>query len=198
MKPGEAIGSAREYDGERIGRDNAWPERLEGVDFTDCQLVGCELRSVRLVRCRFFECRFERIDASASDWTDCSVRGGTFFDAKLLGINWTLLRSLSTTRWERSLLDGGSFQALALEQAEWVACSAREVDFSECKLKKAKFSGSELEGASFAGADLTQADFTGATGLSLSPGHVRLKGTVVELEALLRLAKELGLKVAGH
>ncbi len=84
MKPGETIGDRREYDNELFGREVVWPERLEGVDFTGCELVGCELRSVRLVRCRFFDCRFERIDASASDWTDCTLRGATFHDAKLL------------------------------------------------------------------------------------------------------------------
>jgi len=197
-KPAKTVGSAREYENELLGRELVWPERLEGVDFTDCELVGCELRSVRLVRCRFFDCRFERIDASASDWTDCTLRGATFHDAKLLGINWSVLQSLSATRWERSRLDGGCFQGLQLESAEWIECSAREVDFSECRLKKAKFSGTELEGANFNGADLTQADFSRATGLSLSPPHVRLKGTTVELDTLLRLAKDLGLKIAGQ
>jgi fluoroquinolone resistance protein len=198
MKPGETVGEKREYDNELFGREVVWPERLEGVDFTDCEFVGCELRSLRLVRCRFFDCRFERVDASASDWTDCTLRGATFNDAKLLGINWTVLQSLSATRWERSRLDEGCFQALELDAAEWIECSARDVDFSECRLKKAKFVGSELEGANFNGADLTQADFSRAAGLSLSPQHVRLKGTVVELDALLRLAKDLGLKVAGQ
>ena len=198
MKAGEKVGSAAEYDNELFGRDSVWPELLEGIDFTDCQFIGCELRSVRLRRCRFFDCRFERVDASAADWTDSTLRGATFYDSKLLGINWTLLQSLSATRWERSLLDDGCFQALELEAAEWLDCSAREVDFSECRLKKARFTGTQLDGASFNGADLTQADFTRATGLLLQPQHVRLKGTVVELDALLALAKELGLRVAGQ
>ena len=60
---------------------------------------------MRLRRCRFFDCRFERVDASAADWTDCTLRGVTFHDSKLLGTNWTILQSLSATRWERSNLD---------------------------------------------------------------------------------------------
>ena len=153
---------------------------------------------MRLRRCRFFDCRFERVDASAADWTDCTLRGVTFYDWKLLGTNWTILQSLSATRWERSNLDGSSFQALELEHGEWLDCSAREVDFSACKLKKATFLGCQLDGRSFNGADLTQADFSRASGLSLLPQHVRLKATVIELDALLRMAKELGLKVAGY
>jgi fluoroquinolone resistance protein len=198
MKAGMRVGEAPEYENELIGRDAVWPERLEGIDFTDCQLVGCELRSVRLVRCRFFDCRFERVDASATDFTDCSVRGTTFDDSKLLGVNWTVLRSLASSRWERCILDGGCFQALELEQAAWIDCSAREADFSECKLKKAKFHGTELDGANFNAADLTQTDFTRATGLSLQPGHVRLSKTLIEMDALLRLAAELGLRVVGY
>lgn len=198
MKRPGIVGDAAEYENELFGRDVEWPSQLEGIDFTDCEFKGCLLRSVRLLRCRFFDCRFERVDASGSDWTDCTVRGVTFHDTKLLGVNWTVLQSLAATRWERSRLDGGCFQALQLEQAEWIECSAREVDFSECKLKKARFSGSDVEGASFNGADLTQADFSGATDLTLHPGQVRLKGTVIELEALLRLASNLGLKIAGH
>lgn len=198
MKKGEAVGSQREYENELFGRDAVWPSELEGVDFTDCELVGCELRSLRLRRCRFFDCRFERVDASATDWTDSTLRGVTFHDAKLLGINFTILQSLSSTRWERSNLDGACFQALELEQAEWLDCSLREVDFSECRLKKATLHGCQLDGANFNGADLTQADFTRATGLALLPQHVRLKGTRIEMEVLLRMAVDLGLKVVGH
>ena len=71
-------------------------------------------------------------------------------------------------------------------------------DFSECRLKKATFGGCQLDGANFNGADLTQADFTRATGLSLLPQHVRLKATRIEMEALLRMAEALGLKVVGY
>jgi fluoroquinolone resistance protein len=198
MKNGESVGSQREYENELIGRDAVWPAELEGIDFTDCTIVGGTLRSVRLRRCRFFDCRFERVDASAADFTDCTLRGVTFYDSKLLAINWTILQSLSATRWERSNLDGSSFQALELERCEWLECSARDADFSACKLKKATLIGCQLDGANFNGADLTQADFTRSSGLSFSPQHVRLKATVIEMDALLRLATELGLKVAGH
>jgi fluoroquinolone resistance protein len=198
MNARESVGARAEYENELFGRDAVWPERLEGIDFTDCQLQGCELREKRLVRCRFFDCRFERVDASATDFTDCTLRGVTFHDSKLLGVNWTLLQSLTASRWERCILDGGCFQALELDAAEWVDCSAREVDFSDAKLKRAKLHGTKLDGASFTGADLERADFTRATGLALHPRHVRLKQTVVEMDALLRLAAELGLKVAGY
>jgi fluoroquinolone resistance protein len=198
MAERETIGGEPEYENELFGRDALWPERLEGIDFTDCELQGCELRGKRLVRCRFFDCRFERVDASATDLTDCTLRGVTFHDSKLRGINWTVLQSLATTRFERCILDDGCFQALELEAGEWLECSARDVDFGDAKLKKARFHGTKLDGASFAGADLERADFTRATGLSLHPRHVRLKQTVVEMDALLRLAAELGLKVAGY
>jgi fluoroquinolone resistance protein len=198
MKRVDGIGSRQEYENELFGRDASWPAELEGIDFVDCTFVGCELRSARLRRCRFFDCRFERIDASATDWTDSTLRGCAFHDSKLLGINFTILRSLSSCRWQRTNLDGASYQALELEQAEWIECSAREADFSECRLKGAKFQGCRLDGTNFNGADLTQADFTGATGLALLPQHVRLKGTVIELDALLRMARDLGLEVAGY
>jgi fluoroquinolone resistance protein len=198
MKKADAIGSRREYENELFGRGAIWPPELDSVDFTDCTFVGCELRSARLRRCRFFDCRFERVDASATDWTDSTVRGCAFHDSKLLGINFTILQSLSSTQWQRTNLDGACFQALELEQAEWIECSAREADFSECKLKKAKFHGSRLDGANFNGADLTQADFTGVAGLAILPQHVRLKATVIELDALLRMARDLGLEVAGY
>jgi uncharacterized protein YjbI with pentapeptide repeats len=198
MKKGDRVGDRAEYENELLGKDLLWPAELEGIDFTDCEFIGCELRSLRLRRCRFFDCRFERVDASGADLTDSMLRGVTFHDSKLLGINWTILQSLSATSWERSNLDGGCFQSLALEQSEWLECSAREVDFSECRLKKARFIGSQLDGANFNGADLSFADFTRATGVSLHPQHLRLKGTLIEMDALLRLAADLGLKVVGY
>jgi fluoroquinolone resistance protein len=197
MNAPNGIGGEPEYENEQFGRDSVWPPVLEGIDFTDCELRGCELRERRLVRCRFFDCRFERVDASATDFTDCTLRGVTFHDSKLLGINWTVLQSIAGCRWERCILDGGCYQALELGAAEWVECSAHDVDFSDAKLKKARFHGTKLEGASFTGADLERADFSRATGLVLHPQRVRLKQTVVEMDAVLRLATELGLKVAG-
>jgi uncharacterized protein YjbI with pentapeptide repeats len=192
-----SIGAASEYENQTFGREAALPPRLEAVDFTDCCFVGLEFRSVRLLSCRFFDCRFERVDASAADFTDCTFRGTTFHDSKFLGINWTILRALQTPRWERCLLDGGCFQALQLEAAEWLDSRLREVDFSECNLQRANFHASALEGANFNGANLKHADFTRATGLLLDPRHVRLEQTQVEMDVMLRMATALGLKVVG-
>jgi len=192
-----SIGAASEYDNQTFGREASLPPRLEAVDFTDCSFVGLEFRSVRLLSCRFFDCRFERVDASAADFTDCTFRGTSFHDSKFLGINWTILRALQSPRWERCLLDGGCFQALQLEEAEWVESRLREVDFSECNLQRAKFHGSDLEGANFNRANLKRADFTRAKGLTLDPRHVRLEQTQVEMDVMLRMATALGLQVVG-
>jgi fluoroquinolone resistance protein len=192
-----SIGSASEYENQTFGREASLPPRLEAVDFTDCRFEGMEFRSVRLLSCRFFDCRFERVDASAADFTDCTFRGSAFHDSKFLGINWTILRALQSPRWERCLLDGGCFQALQLEDAEWLESRLREVDFSECNLQRAKFHASALEGANFNGANLKHADFTRATGLMLDPRLVRLEQTQVEMDVMLRMATALGLKVVG-
>lgn len=192
-----SIGAATEYENVSFGGEASLPPRLECVDFTDCTFTGLEFRSVRLLSCRFFECRFERVDASAADFTDCTFRATSFHDSKFLGINWTILRSLQSPRWERCLLDGGCYQALQLESAEWLDSRLHEVDFSECNLKKARFTGSQLEGASFNGANLRQADFTRATGVLFDPKQVQLEQTKIELDALLSMASALGLKVSG-
>jgi fluoroquinolone resistance protein len=190
--------SRSEYENESFGKETQLPERLEGVDFTDCQFVGVAWGSARLINCRFFDCRFERVDASAADFTDCTLRGTTFIDCKLLGINWTILRSVQTTSWDRCLMDGACFQALALEGAEWTECRLRQADFSEANLRRARFHGSGLEGANFTAAQLEEADFSGASDLSLDPHHVRLKQTTVEMDAVLRMAALLGLRIAGR
>jgi fluoroquinolone resistance protein len=193
---GVSIGAGTEYENVTFGREASLPPRLECVDFTDCTFSGLEFRSARLLSCRFFDCRFERVDASAADFTDCTFRGTTFHDSKFLGINWTILRALQAARWERCLLDGGCFQALQLESAEWLESRLREVDFSECNLTQACFIGSQLEGANFNGANLRQADFTRATGVLFDPKQVKLEQTQIELDALMRMAGALGLKIA--
>jgi fluoroquinolone resistance protein len=196
-KAAVVLGAASEYENETFGRGVSLPARLECVDFTDCQFVGLEFRATRWLSCRFFDCRFERVDAAAADFTDCTFRGTHFHDCKLLGINWTILRSLQAARWERCLMEGGCFQALQLDGMQWLESRLREVDFSDCSLNQTKFHGSQLDGANFNGASLKRADFTGATGLSLDPRHVRLEQTSVEMDALLRMATALGLRVVG-
>ena len=188
---------AAEYDNQSFGRDTPVPAQLERADFTDCTFAGCPLGAVHLLGCRFFDCRFERVDASAADFTDCTFRGTTFVDCKLLGINWTILRSLQACTWERCLLDDSSFQALELEAVEWIECRLRQADFSDCNLRRAKFHGSLLEGANFNGAQLAQADFAGVDDLTLDPHHVRLSDTSVEMAVVLRMATLLGLKIVG-
>jgi fluoroquinolone resistance protein len=186
-----------EYDNTTFDGNGSLPEALDTLDFVECRFIGCEFRSQTLRGCRFFDCTFERMDASAADLTDSTVRGATFNDCKLLGINWTVLRSLESSRWERCLLDGACFQGLALNETHWNECRLREVDFSDCKLQKTKFHGSDLEGANFARADLTAADFTASTGLFVDPNYVRLSMTVVEMDVVLRMAEALGLRVVG-
>ena len=108
------------------------------------------------------------------------------------------MRTLQSSAWQRSLLDNGCFQALELGGMEWTECQLKQVDFSECDLRRAKFHNSRLEGANFNGARLAQADFTGVGDLSIHPQYVKLDKTIVEMEVVLRMASELGLKIAGH
>jgi fluoroquinolone resistance protein len=189
---------ATEYDNETFGRDTAIPERLERADFMDCEFVGCRWGSARLLSCRFIDCRFERVDMAAADLTDCTLRGVSFHDCRLVGINWTILRGLQSCTWQRSLLDDGCFQALELAGMEWLECQLKQVDFSDCDLRRAKFHDSRLEGATVNGARLAQADFTGVGDLSIHPQYVKLDKTIVEMEVVLRMASALGLKIAGQ
>jgi uncharacterized protein YjbI with pentapeptide repeats len=191
------IQGGTEYENQTFGRETSFADGLEGADFTDCCFLGCDFRSARLLGCRFFECRLERVDASAADFTDSTFRGTTFVDSKLLGINWTILRSIDAATWERCLLDGSCYQALQLQSAQWIECRLHEADFDDCNLQKARFLRSELDGAHFKGADLGRTDFSGATGLAFDPRSTRLDKTIVEMDAVLRMASALGLKIAG-
>ena len=149
---------------------------LGGSVFEDCELVQCDLTMAKVERTAFRGVRFRR--------------------CKLMGIDWSPVRSLVfTVTFEGCVLTHSSFVGNKMRGTRFLDCQATETTFVDVDLSEAVFTGSDLAGAKFIDTTLIDADLSTATNYAISPQQNRLKRTRFSEEAALALVSELGIVV---
>jgi uncharacterized protein YjbI with pentapeptide repeats len=98
-------------------------------------------------------------------------------------------------RFEDCNLRYASFVRLAMNKTFFLRCMLAEATFLDTQLVQASFEGSDLTGAGFERCALRNANFTGSQGLVLDPRSNDAKGAKVPMDAALRVAELMGLRV---
>jgi len=180
-----------EHEGERFEGETV--EGLEDVRFEGCELVGCTLANATLRDCRFTDCRFLGCDLTMAKVPETSFREVVFERCKLMGVDFAEAHGLTfDARFEECVLRYAGFAGMKLEGLVATG-DLREAIFTDADLRKARLAGN-LEGVDLRGADLREADLRAAEELALDPREVRLKKTVLPLDAILRVAALLGIE----
>jgi uncharacterized protein YjbI with pentapeptide repeats len=174
---------------------DADPGIFTGREFARCTFRKIQLHSSSWRGTKLEECVFEGCDLSRANPTRLALRDVTFRDCKLMGVDWSGLESYPSVSFERCNLSYASFARLALNKTRIAHCTLTEVNFIETQLVDAIFDGSELSGARFERCDLRRASFADTRGLLLDPKSNNVKGARIPVEAALRLAEALGLRI---
>lgn len=184
--------------------EDAHISRLElpAARLSDKEFVGCTFENLRLqesvwTESRFEDCVFRDCDLTGAKLTHAGLRGVRFENCKLMGIDWSAVGDFPELAFDACDLRYSVFAGLSLRKMRVIRCTVTEVTFSEVDLTDAVFDGSDLAGSTFQGCTLVRADFRGASGLFLDPARNRAKGARVAVDAAVRLAQALGLKVDG-
>ena len=130
----------------------------------------------------------------------CQVRGITFTDCKVIGVNWTraswprLILAPPLT-FRKCVLDDSSFFGLSLEEIVIEECKARDVDFREANLRGVNFSYSDVAHSLFGRTNLTGADFTEATGYAIDIFANEIKHAKFSRHEAIRLLDSLDIEL---
>ncbi|TNE47919.1 MAG: pentapeptide repeat-containing protein [Deltaproteobacteria bacterium] len=190
------FGAEDEFELETFENESNPEIALHDKGFYGCTFTNIDWSQGELRRCTFDDCTFVNCNLTMVKAYDTTFREVTFQRTKLMGVDWTLVRPLTfEVSFEDCVLSYGSFVEVRLKGTSFLHCVAKEADFTEAILEKAKFRGTTLTGATFENTVLTQADLSEAKDYTIDPRRNKLDQTQFSLEAVLRVAAQLGIQV---
>ena len=171
---------------------------LSNREFERCTFRRCTLPHSRWVETRLEDCVFERCDLLQMVPEKLALRGVTFADTRLMGVDWSQLGTMPVVQFERCDLRYSSFVALKLRRTRFVSCNAREAVFIDVDLSEADFTDTDMPGSTVQGCVLVKTDFRLSTGLLFNPQANQVKGARISVETAVALAQSLGMVVEGY
>lgn len=138
---------------------------LEDKEFEGCTFKQCDFSEATFKHCKFIDCEFSQCNLSLLNIEYSQFSDVSFFESKLIGINWTkatwpsLLFS-SPLAFYKSILNDSSFYALDLQEIVIEDCKAHHVDFREGNFSRANFTYTDFTESLFNKTNLADADFS--------------------------------------
>ena len=124
---------------------------VQGVIFEQARVHHASFASGRLAKLRASDCRFEKCDFTAAEWTEAHLLRVDFASCRMLGMQWVTLEA-------RDVL----FADCSCEGEFFVSARMPGARLERCGLRRASFEGADLTGAQFRECDLSEADLRGA------------------------------------
>lgn len=186
--PTRAIQNHQSYTGETFKHLDLHSATLEGVDWSECTFIRCELSEAVLRNCRLMDCDFQNCVLRMTEVPGCTFARVRFRECDLPGVNW----SGWATKTGSLSFDGCNlryciFVGVTLTDFTLTDCNAQEVNFAEATLTGAQFNGTDFNGAIFLHTDLTEANFAGATRYTLNLNDNTTTDAVFALPEAIRL-----------
>ena len=125
---------------------------LGGADLSSSELGGSVMDGATLTGARFVDVRATGLSARGARLADANLAGASFLDCDFSEIDGP------RTVWDRSTLDGTSFENAKLDAAGFARAHLDRAKFDGASLVKASLMGVTGERASFAGANLDSVD----------------------------------------
>ena len=188
-------------------------DQFEDEVFSDVELPNADLSGKEFVRCTFRkallpqanwtgarldDCTFDGCDLTRMRPAKMAARGVAFVNCRLMGIDWTELRSTPTMSFDHCNLQYASFVNVNLTATRFAHCRLTEVNFFESRLVDAEFTDSDMRGARFEGCDARNANFADAVGVFIDPARNKVKDARIGIATALMLAASFGLRVHGY
>lgn len=173
---------------------------IDSADLADKELQRCTFRRCKLTesrwgRVKLEDCVFEGCDLTRMVPRGLALRGVTFKDTRLMGVDWSDIAKLPQVTFEGCDLRYASFVQLRLPATRFVGCIAREANFIEVDLTGADFTDTDLTGSTIQGCTLAKAKLARASGVFFDPQKNKVKGARIGIATAVLLAQSLGLVV---
>ena len=174
---------------------------IEDKLFEQCQFINANFSESQFIRCKFVDCEFNNCNLSAVKFKASLFNNVTFFESKVIGVNWTMLnwpliRLSSPFHFYNSILSHSSFYGLELQELVIEACIAHDVDFREADLRRANFKLTDFEKSQFVHTKLNAADFTEAHSYSIDPTKNEIRKAKFSLPDAIHLLDGFDIQIS--
>jgi len=187
------------YDGESYTGGDLSGRDLDGISFSECELVSIYAHEASLRNARFLDTRLERFNAPVLTapgliLRDAAIDGSRIGSAEAFSSQW------NSVRISGSKLDFLNLRGSVLRDVSFSDCVIGELDLSGAKLTRASFEGTRIDTLVLDQATLEHVDLRGAVIRGIS-GVGFLRGATLSALQLqdmaAMLAGHLGIRVEG-
>ncbi|MFA6005673.1 MAG: pentapeptide repeat-containing protein [Patescibacteria group bacterium] len=164
---------------------------LSEKDFEQCTFRKCSFVNSSFTKCRFIDCKFIECTLSAIKLTNSSIIDPKFIDSKVIGIDWTLLKTFNFPQFITSQLDYCNFRFTKIPKTTMTDCVVHEADFTECDLHESDFSRTDFAGTVFFKTNVSKSSFVGAFNYSIDARANNIKKAHFSLPEAASLLRSL-------
>lgn len=170
---------------------------LARLSFSHCTFTNARFDRVDFTATEFSDCLFDHCELTLPNLTNADLKTVRFKDCKLVGADFRKGDSrFLALAFENSLVDTCNFSGLKLKATPFLRCVLRETRFVGSVLSEAVFDGSDLEGTLFHECQLENASFSQARNYAIDPLTNKLKGARFSLPEAVSLLMGLGIKLS--
>ena len=187
------------YDGEsHVGGDLSG-RMLDGISFSECELINTSAHEVSLRNARFLDTRLERFNAPVLKAPGMVLRD-VELEASRIGSAEAFSSEWNSVRISGSKLDFLNLRGSVLKDVAFSDCVIGELDLVGAKLTRVSFNNTRintlaLDQATLEHVDLRGADIHGISGIGSLRGATLSGFQLTEMAPLL--AEHLGLNITG-
>lgn len=153
-------------------------ERFESTSFVHCSFDD-------LSNLNFLDCEFRNCDLSNLNTRNTRLQNVSFFDCKLLGLNFSgAIDFALELHFENCLMNYATFDSKKLNRSSFKNCRLHQVNFTQADLSKSSMERCDLMEAQFMDTNLSTLDFTSNVNFLIDPEQNTLKKTKFLTEQL--------------
>jgi fluoroquinolone resistance protein len=176
---------------------NADDQIVKSKEFERCTFRQCSFVKTSFVLCRFIECTFIECTLSAVVLTNSICSEVKFIDSKVIGIDWTRLKTLTAPQFNNSQLDYCNFRFVKIPKIKMTDCVVHEADFTECDMHESNFRGTDFAGTIFFKTNLAKANFVSAFNYGIDSRANNIKKARFSLPEAASLLRSLEIILVG-
>ncbi len=165
-------------------------------EYESCSFTNIDFSSQDLSSSRFLETEFKDCNFSNANLADVSLQAVSFFNCKLLGIQFVDCRAFNfSVRFENCILDLSSFYKMKLNKTIFSGSRLHGVDFTEADLTGSKLDNCDLLNTVFDQTNVEKADFRHAVNYSIDPESNKIKAAIFSMPEVTGLLDKYKIKI---
>ncbi|MBD8043610.1 pentapeptide repeat-containing protein [Arthrobacter sp. Sa2BUA2] len=193
----ERLRAHGQYDGESYSDADLTGQLLDGISFSECELIGADAHEASLRNARFLDTKVERLNAPVLTapglvLRDVSIGASRIGSAEAFSAEWNAVSI------DGSKLDFLNLRGSALRDVSFSDCVIGELDLGGARLTRASFSNTRIDSLLLDQAVLEHVDLRGASIRGIS-GIGSLRGATLSSLQLGEfsgaLASHLGISI---